>query len=190
MKKFTKEKKLVIFLLLIITILTGTDIYSLYELNSENNQIIELKSKNSKLQKEKSNLKSKNNEYLSRIKELTNNRIGLEIKLNEKDKQLSNLKDKQSTIDDLNKLLDEKDDTISDLKKQIESYKSYEDAYYDSDYYNNDYSEENNTYTVYITENGSKYHKDGCRYLWNNKIAIDINDAIAEGYEPCSVCNP
>ena len=59
MKKFTKEKKLVIFLLLIITILTGTDIYSLYELNSENNQIIELKSKNSKLQKEKSNLKSK-----------------------------------------------------------------------------------------------------------------------------------
>lgn len=57
MKKFTKEKKLVIFLLLIITILTGTDIYSLYELNSENNQIIELKSKNSKLQKEKSNLK-------------------------------------------------------------------------------------------------------------------------------------
>ena len=132
MKKFTKEKKLVIFLLLIITILTGTDIYSLYELNSENNQIIELKSKNSKLQKEKSNLKSKNNEYLSRIKELTNNRIGLEIKLNEKDKQLSNLKDKQSTIDDLNKLLDEKDDTISDLKKQIESYKSYEDAYYDS----------------------------------------------------------
>ena len=67
MKKFTKEKKLVIFLLLIITILTGTDIYSLYELNSENNQIIELKSKNSKLQKEKSNLKSKNNEYLSRI---------------------------------------------------------------------------------------------------------------------------
>ena len=111
---------------------------------------------------------------MSRIKELTNNKIGLEIKLNEKDKRLSNLKDQQSTIDDLNKLLDEKDDTISDLKKQIESYKSYEDTYYDSDY-----SEENNTYTVYITENGSKYHKDGCRYLWNSKIAIDINDAIA-----------
>lgn len=185
MKKFTKEKKLVVFLLLIITILTGTNIYSLCKLDSTNNQIIELKSKNSKLQKEKSNLKSKNNEYLSRIKELTNNKIGLEIKLNEKDKRLSNLKDQQSTIDDLNKLLDEKDDTISDLKKQIESYKSYEDTYYDSDY-----SEENNTYTVYITESGSKYHKDGCRYLWNSKIAIDINDAIAEGYEPCSVCNP
>lgn len=43
MKKFTKEKKLVVFLLLIITILTCTDIYSLYELNSGNNQIIELK---------------------------------------------------------------------------------------------------------------------------------------------------
>lgn len=84
MKKFTKEKKLVIFLLLIITILTGTDIYSLYELNSENNQIIELKSKNSKLQKEKSNLKSKNNEYLSRIKELTNNRNRIRNKIKRK----------------------------------------------------------------------------------------------------------
>lgn len=59
MKKFTKEKKLVVFLLLIITILTGTNIYSLCKLDSTNNQIIELKSKNSKLQKEKSNLKSK-----------------------------------------------------------------------------------------------------------------------------------
>ena len=68
MKKFTKEKKLVVFLLLIITILTGTNIYSLCKLDSTNNQIIELKSKNSKLQKEKSNLKSKNNYYLSRIK--------------------------------------------------------------------------------------------------------------------------
>lgn len=59
MKKFTKEKKLVIFLLLIITILTGTDIYSLYELNSENNQIIELKSKKFKVTKRKIEFKIK-----------------------------------------------------------------------------------------------------------------------------------
>ena len=45
-------------------------------------------------------------------------------------------------------------------------------------------------YTVYITEHGEKYHKTSCRYLSDSKIAIDIHDAIAEGYEPCSVCKP
>lgn len=45
-------------------------------------------------------------------------------------------------------------------------------------------------YTVYITEHGEKYHKTSCRYLSDSKIAIDIYDAIAEGYEPCSVCKP
>ena len=47
-----------------------------------------------------------------------------------------------------------------------------------------------NGYTVYITKTGEKYHSGGCRYLKKSKIAIDINDASAQGYEPCSVCNP
>lgn len=51
-------------------------------------------------------------------------------------------------------------------------------------------NDDNNNYTVYITEHGEKYHKTTCRYLTDSKIAIDIYDAIAEGYEPCSVCKP
>ena len=47
-----------------------------------------------------------------------------------------------------------------------------------------------NEYTVYITNTGSKYHRDGCRYLSRSKIAISKSDAISEGYTPCSVCNP
>lgn len=49
---------------------------------------------------------------------------------------------------------------------------------------------QNNEYTVYITRTGSKYHRDGCRYLSRSKIAITKSDAISEGYTPCSVCNP
>lgn len=45
------------------------------------------------------------------------------------------------------------------------------------------------SYTVYITNTGSKYHRDGCSYL-KSKTAIDKNDAIAQGYTPCSKCNP
>lgn len=46
------------------------------------------------------------------------------------------------------------------------------------------------SYTVYITKTGEKYHRDGCRYLKKSQIAIDKNAAVAQGYTPCSVCNP
>jgi competence protein ComEC len=44
--------------------------------------------------------------------------------------------------------------------------------------------------TVYVTKTGAKYHNDGCRYLSKSKIPIDLSEAIASGYTPCSVCNP
>lgn len=44
--------------------------------------------------------------------------------------------------------------------------------------------------TVYITNTGAKYHRDGCQYLSRSKIPIKKRDAIARGYEPCKVCRP
>jgi hypothetical protein len=44
--------------------------------------------------------------------------------------------------------------------------------------------------TVYITKSGMKYHTSGCRYLSQSKIAIDLSDAVNQGYSPCSVCGP
>lgn len=49
---------------------------------------------------------------------------------------------------------------------------------------------QNTSYTVYITRTGEKYHRSGCRYLRQSKIAIDRSAAIRQGYTPCSVCNP
>jgi hypothetical protein len=43
---------------------------------------------------------------------------------------------------------------------------------------------------VYITDTGSKYHAEGCRYLSQSCKEIDRQKAEDEGYEPCSVCNP
>ena len=42
--------------------------------------------------------------------------------------------------------------------------------------------------TVYITKTGSKYHRDGCRYLRKSQIAISLSDAKNRGYSACSVC--
>lgn len=47
-----------------------------------------------------------------------------------------------------------------------------------------------NDITVYITATGTKYHRDGCRYLQKSKIPIALEEAKAQGYEPCGVCNP
>ncbi|MGN6802353.1 MAG: hypothetical protein ACTHJN_10630 [Ginsengibacter sp.] len=44
--------------------------------------------------------------------------------------------------------------------------------------------------TVYITKTGKKYHVVTCRYLSRSPIPISLSDAIAEGYTPCSVCDP
>jgi hypothetical protein len=44
--------------------------------------------------------------------------------------------------------------------------------------------------TVYVTDSGSKYHTDGCRYLKSSKNAITLQQAKERGYTPCSVCNP
>lgn len=46
------------------------------------------------------------------------------------------------------------------------------------------------TVTVYITKTGKKYHRSGCRYLRQSKIAISLSNAKSSGYTPCKVCNP
>ena len=43
---------------------------------------------------------------------------------------------------------------------------------------------------VYVTKTGEKYHADGCQYLRKSKIAMDLEEAIAEGYTACSKCSP
>jgi competence protein ComEC len=48
---------------------------------------------------------------------------------------------------------------------------------------------EKNEVTVYITDSGSKYHRDGCQYLKKSKTPISLEDA-KKSYGPCSKCNP
>ena len=43
---------------------------------------------------------------------------------------------------------------------------------------------------VYISKTGKKYHLENCRTLSGEKEAIDLNDAIKNGYEACKICNP
>jgi len=55
---------------------------------------------------------------------------------------------------------------------------------------NNSGKKENIEVTVYITNTGEKYHRDGCSSLSKSKIAISLKDAISKKYSPCKKCNP
>ncbi len=42
---------------------------------------------------------------------------------------------------------------------------------------------------VYMTPNGTKYHKETCRFVKNRETAtLEKKEAVAEGYEPCGRC--
>jgi len=44
---------------------------------------------------------------------------------------------------------------------------------------------------VYVTKQGKKYHKGGCRYLAKSAIETKTEEAKKKGYEACKVClNP
>lgn len=47
-----------------------------------------------------------------------------------------------------------------------------------------------NSYTVYVTNTGHKYHRSSCRYLRYSSNAIDLDRAVSKGYGACSVCRP
>ncbi|MDR0722182.1 MAG: thermonuclease family protein [Treponema sp.] len=44
--------------------------------------------------------------------------------------------------------------------------------------------------TVYVTNSGSKYHREDCTSLSRSKIAVSLEDALKSGYEACAVCKP
>lgn len=44
--------------------------------------------------------------------------------------------------------------------------------------------------TVYVTKSGTKYHAAGCSSLSKSKTPLSLADAVASGYEPCSLCDP
>lgn len=45
--------------------------------------------------------------------------------------------------------------------------------------------------TVYVTESGSRFHRENCPTISNSHVAaLPRDDAIANDYEPCKKCDP
>ena len=75
---------------------------------------------------------------------------------------------------------------------EVGYYEGYRKGYSDhlmetimgDDYLNSDTESQ----TVYISKTGNKYHRAGCQYINKNFVATTLENAILEGYTPCSKC--
>ncbi len=88
--------------------------------------------------------------------------------------------------DDLKNQISELTTAKNNLQAQVDSLKSSSSkSSSSSSSYSSDDSQ---SYTVYVTNTGSKYHKNGCQYLRKSKIPISLSSAKAQGYTACSRC--
>lgn len=158
-------------------------------INNTDAEIVSLNSQKSELQTDLQGLQTDHDLLNQSYEELNKNYKSVSEMLSDCKRKLS---DRQDKIDELKNKIDNKNETISNLKEKISSLKSENKSLQtELEVNNNDsYLSDSTTYTVYITEYGEKYHRAGCRYLWNSSYEISLSDAKSRGYTPCNVCNP
>lgn len=129
--------------------------------------------KNDEVQEEAELNKSKIVEYENQLQALQIEKANLETKVSELNTEKESL---QSQLNEAN-------------QKQVAATQQASSAPVSAPAIHHEEEHHINTYTVYVTNTGSKYHRDGCSYL-KSKIAIDKDSAVAQGYTACSRCNP
>lgn len=181
-------------------------LHELYDKST--NDLSDLNIENEELQKQLSEQKSEieiliqeNNsseKYEKQIEDLQTQVAALAEEKTILNNQISSLTEENST---LQSKVAEYEKTINSLTEASNTNSSKEAPSEDSDSYssrsestNIEPSSDNAASTggtiVYITNTGSKYHRGSCSYLRQSKIEISKEDAIAQGYEACSRCNP
>lgn len=182
-KGFWKSKKNIAIVILSVLLFfsLGTNGNNI---TTENNITNEVTSEVTRLTEQIAYLQAKN-EKLGK----TLNEVNLEVANNEDyQNQISSLQSQVSELqEELNTVNEEKEKLSNELKNrssQVEAEQSETSKTTVAE------SSISDSYTVYITNTGSKYHRSGCRYLKKSQNAISKDNAIAQGYTPCSVCNP
>lgn len=78
--------------------------------------------------------------------------------------------------------VEEQESEISWLEANLAAYSSGDSSSVTSS------TSDTQSVTVYITNTGSKYHKNGCQYLRESKNAVTLSQAKSWGYTACSRC--
>ena len=146
-------------------------------------------------------LKQSDNEITSEIKELSDKKENLNNTLNSKadvqkaiDEYNTSKTDYNNQISQLNNDITSLDNDIQSKQKELDekkvaaekaaaekaaSEKAAQEKAAAEAKANAVSQNDNQSYTVYITNTGSKYHSNGCQYLKKSKIAISKDKAVA-----------
>ena len=142
-------------------------------------QIEDLQNENNILIQEKQNLESE------RI-QLREEKQNLENEKNQLQKEKQNLETQKSELEQKNKNLNEQ---VEQLKKTSSTKSSTSNTITSTQKTQTSTTTQNtNSTIVYVTKTGEKYHKPSCSYLRKSKIQMNLSDAKAQGYTPCSRC--
>lgn len=201
-----------IICLVLSILLAGSNLQAHSENGGTQSNVSELTAQIESISAENESLAADITQYQEELKKLNEEKDSakqLLAEANSKIEELSKLEDQQKDVEKLKEQIEElsiqnsdKDAEIKKLQSEIAEYEASktttsataetEDDQGKASETNVTSQQEstNNTYTVYITKTGSKYHRSGCRYLSKSQISIDKNDAISQGYSACSVCNP
>lgn len=129
--------------------------------------------------------------YANEIEELNKTISSLKQSVSDKDSKLSILLDERNKLAEQIKQLNEKYNVVDETVTSETSNNSNDNSIKtNNSTTTNSYVNEDQSTTVYITNTGSKYHRIGCSYLRKSQHAISKSDAISQGYEACSRCNP
>lgn len=182
------------FLLFCVLAFSDTDqADKINELNAQierqNRQVAELEEENKKIETLEANV-----ETLSKEKEDLNAKLSavastedLKKTIDEKSQQILNL---ESQIGSLAAEKAEVEAQNGVLQQQLSSKSSTTSSTSKSSTSSSTSPGTSTSYTVYITNTGSKYHRSGCSYLRSSSHAIDKNSAVSQGYTACSRCSP
>lgn len=97
-----------------------------------------------------------------------------------------NLESEKSRLEEENKTLNAQ---VEQLKKTSETKSTTSNATTSTQNTQTSTTKQNtNSAIVYVTNTGEKYHKSNCSYLKKSKIQINLSEAKAQGYTPCSRC--
>lgn len=183
-KSFWKDKKNIAIVVLSFFLIISFGDSPSQDTTKLNNEINSLEEQVKSLSRELEEKNSENNSL--EIEEL-------QKQIQDKDTHINNLENQINSLNEEKTNLNSKITELTEENNNLQAYKtsSASSSKTQTTSTSKVYAEPTNTsYTVYITNSGEKYHRDGCRYLKNSKIAIDKSSAISQGYTACSVCNP
>lgn len=205
-KAFWKDKKNIIIAILIFIILcigSSSDTETMAKLNGDianlSNEVTSLSLEKESLsnqlkeakENEEQNLQAKVentvNEYKIQVEELQKESLEKDESIKNLTVENENLEKQVNTLTAEKKSLEQKVSSVSATKSQSASSGQTTSVHQSS---SSTPSTQTDSYTVYITDTGKKYHSSGCSYLKQSKNAIDKNSAISQGYTACSRCNP